>query len=144
MALQPILDEIMNGSAAAPMHMRITQRVSKQWQHLCTCALLKRILKKCLLNSLNISDGAATHSWWDHERSAAAPMHMRITQRVSKQLQHLCTCALLKRIFEKCLPTDILAFSKLIVQYIKITLIIHVVCNRFPYYKHALIIATLQ
>ena len=57
-------------------------------------------------------------------------MHMRITQRVSKQLQHLCTCALLKRIFEKCLPTDILAFSKLIIQYIKITLIIHVVCNK--------------
>ena len=57
-------------------------------------------------------------------------MHMRITQRVSKKLQHLCTCALLKRIFEKCLPTDILAFSKLIIQYIKITLIIHVVCNK--------------
>ena len=31
MALQPIHDEIMNGSTAAPMHMHITQRIFQQW-----------------------------------------------------------------------------------------------------------------
>ena len=33
MALWHINDEIINGSTAAPVHMRITQRFLQQWQH---------------------------------------------------------------------------------------------------------------
>ena len=44
MALQSVFDDIANEIAAAPVHMRTTQRIFKQWQHLCSCALPKRIL----------------------------------------------------------------------------------------------------
>ena len=56
MALQSVLDSIANEIAAAPLLMRTTPRIFKQWQHLCSCALPERVLD-----------------------SAAATVHMRIT-----------------------------------------------------------------
>ena len=78
MALQSVFDDIANEIAAAPVHMRTTQRIFKQWQHLCSCALPKRILDV-----------------------AAAPVHMRNTQRILKQWPYLCKYALPKGFLNK-------------------------------------------
>ena len=71
MALQSVFDSIANEIAAAPLLMRTTPRIFKQWQHLCSCALPERILDV-----------------------AAAPVHMRNTQRILKQWPYLCKYAL--------------------------------------------------
>ena len=125
MALQPILEEIMNGRAAAPMHMRTTQRIFKQWQHLWTCAFLGKLLKNVWIH-FNVSDGAVTHSWWDHKREYSSTYaHAHYSKNSSAMAPRTRMRVAYKNLWEM-FAMPIYRFLGLPLEILKY----HVVCNK--------------